>query len=179
MCNPCLLSPAMANTSAGSWRDRASQEPVALETEALARSIADVERALRLTSVEEQGEAQQQLSPSASSTYGKLMAFPATPSTPQQQLAMGQQRLLGGSPLASSLDVGDQTRADSRNTNQSFQNGPALVDEMTLSDLEDEISSSLMATREARASYRSQQREHKHRAHTLANQELLSGRYLD
>lgn len=78
-----------------------------------------------------------QLSPGASSTYGKLTV---TPCTPQQPL----------------VDFGEPSRADSCNTNQSFQNGPALVDEMTLSDLEDEISSSLMATREARASYRAQ-----------------------
>lgn len=36
------------------------------------------------------------------------------------------------------------TRADSRDTYQSFQLGPALIEETTLTDLEDEISSSLM-----------------------------------
>lgn len=50
---------------------------------------------------------------------------------------------------ASSAPSEQTTRADSRNTNQSYQMGPALVEEMTLSDLEDEISSSLMATRES------------------------------
>lgn len=47
------------------------------------------------------------------------------------------------------LESSDQTRADSRDTYQSIQNGPALVEEMTLTDLEDEISSTLMASKEA------------------------------
>lgn len=52
-------------------------------------------------------------------------------------------------------DVGDQARAESRDTYQSLQNGPALVEETTLTDLEDEISSTLMATKEAAKNERS------------------------
>lgn len=45
-------------------------------------------------------------------------------------------------------------RADSRDTYLSLQNGPALVEEMTLTDLEDEIGSSLVVT----SNYRSRPR---------------------
>ena len=67
---------------------------------------------------------------------GNLLEPPAG-ATRQQQV----------SPAATS----ELTRADSRNTNQSLQTsaGPALVEEMTLSDLEEEICSTLMAAREA------------------------------
>lgn len=45
-------------------------------------------------------------------------------------------------------------RADSRDTYQSWRDpGPALVEEMTLTDLEDEISFSLMASREMQKTY--------------------------
>lgn len=50
------------------------------------------------------------------------------------------------SPIASIGAYSELTRADSQNTNQSFQvGGPALIEEMTLSDLEDEISSAIMS----------------------------------
>lgn len=54
---------------------------------------------------------------------------------------------LAPSPMLS-VTTSEQTRADSRNTNQSLQ-GPALVEEMTLSDLEEEICSTLMAAKES------------------------------
>lgn len=52
------------------------------------------------------------------------------------------------------------TRADSQNTNQSLatSNGPALVEEMTLSDLEDEICSALMANKDAERQKRFQKK---------------------
>lgn len=81
-----------------------------------------------------------QMSPPADdSTYGKLAANGSSPMCDLQV-----------SPSVSLAASSEQTRADSRNTN-----GPALVEEMTLSDLEEEISSSLFAAKEAsaRASY--------------------------
>lgn len=68
-----------------------------------------------------------------------------------RRAAAGSAELALVSP-SSSLGASEQaTRADSRNTNQSLptDGGPALVEEMTLSDLEDEICSSLMATKDA------------------------------
>lgn len=69
-------------------------------------------------------------------------------------VALNEQQHLNNLPQPSlspmlSTATSEQTRADSRNTNQSYQNGPALVEEMTLSDLEDEISSSLMVAKES------------------------------
>lgn len=140
-------------------RQPIDQVSVALETEALSRSLADVERTFDNLAWS------RQISPTASSTYGKLTAVSATPCTPQHQLfAENRSSNFSGfstSPLQSIAGTSEQTRADSRNTNQSFQNGPALVEEMTLSDLEDEISSSLIATREARSMYKSQQQRHR------------------
>lgn len=46
-------------------------------------------------------------------------------------------------------EIGEHGRADSRDTYQSFQNGPALVEETTLTDLEDEINSTLLASKDA------------------------------
>lgn len=75
----------------------------------------------------------------------------------------------------SSLSVGDAseaqtTRADSRETNQSYQLGPALVEEMTLSDLEEEISSTLMATKSLYHSKQSKMNNTTHYSAPAANQ---------
>lgn len=61
---------------------------------------------------------------------------------------------LGNPPSpTTSATTNTTNRADSRNTNQSIRElGPALVEEMTLSDLEDEICSTLMAAKEAKFS---------------------------
>ena len=95
----------------------------ARENEALADSLAGVELALRRA------------------TLGAAPPPPPPPPVPQ---------LLVQSPGADSLATSEQTntRPDSRNTNLSLV-GPALVEEMTLSDLEDEIRFSLAAAKES------------------------------
>lgn len=69
------------------------------------------------------------------------------------------------SPMLS-VATSEQTRADSCNTVQSYQIGPALVEETTLSDLEEEISSSLMASKEA-ARWQQRFPSNHHRADSL------------
>lgn len=113
------------------------------ETESLIRSLAEVEQAHRMQ-VNQQSPnflSSSQISPTESSTYGRMRIQP--------------------SPLPS-IAASEQTRASSRNTNQSYvsQLGPALVEEMTLSDLEDEISSSLMASKESSSKYSSRRIAH-------------------
>lgn len=65
-----------------------------------------------------------------------------------------------GAPSPSpSIAGSERTLADSRNTSHSLvtNGGPALVEEMTLSDLEDEICSTLMAARDAERQRRYQE----------------------
>lgn len=117
------------------------------ETEQLARSLADVEEALQRAR-----SPSQQPSPSASSIQGgKLISVSSSRAQSVSHSVpnglTGQAEQQAPSPVLS-IDTASEltTRADSRNTSQSYQMGPALVEEMTLSDLEDEISLSLMET---------------------------------
>lgn len=116
----------------GGWSQSAT-----FETGLLAKSLADVEEALRRAN----GCPQTNWSP----TYlCPTEAGSSTNSSRNLQIPTANLQRQTSSPMWST-GASEQTRADSRNTNQSYQNGPALVEEMTLSDLEDEISSSLMA----------------------------------
>lgn len=131
--------PAPRPAPVSQLNDRAT----AFETEQLAKSLAQVEEALQRarspTDAATAAAAAAIPSPSTSSTYGKLVSV----SSSRNGLISNQ---MCSPPL--SIDTASEltTRADSRNTNHSFQMGPALVEEMTLSDLEDEISLSLMET---------------------------------
>lgn len=142
---------------------------VIFETETLAKSLIEVEEALKraTTSSAENNvnsptssilvpEVEPQLtqipSSQVSPIYGKPVLSPISNKNKQQQQQLSAPVLNhlpqpSLSPMLSTA-TSEQTRADSRNTNQSYQNGPALVEEMTLSDLEDEISLSLMDTKE-------------------------------
>lgn len=82
-------------------------------------------------------------------------------------LAMQQQQNYLHTPICShgnSLHEGTLSpggRADSRDTYQSLRDpGPALVEEMTLTDLEDEISFTLMASREMQRNYSNRKKRH-------------------
>lgn len=112
---------------------KSPQMPVTIRVD---ECVSDVERALRRVALE-------------------AAAIEMVPNAQEQQvhlLTPGQRRPL--SPAVSMGDTSEQTtRADSRETIQSYLLGPALVEEMTLSDLEDEICSTLMA---AKSSCRSQ-----------------------
>lgn len=127
--------------------------------EALAKSLSDVEEALKQIALGETSPSQPSESPiyAPSSTYGKLTANSATPT----KLNSGSQNLFRPQPPPSPMNLSiatstTTTRADSRNTNQSYDRnaGPALVEEMTLSDLEDELSSSLMLAKENHLKYK-------------------------
>lgn len=111
------------------------------DTESLIKSLDDVEQSHKQHLTPNTFNVNQ-VSPAESSTYGKVNA-----------LSIGCLRSQP-SPFPS-IAASEQTRASSRNTNQSYvsQMGPALVEEMTLSDLEDEISSSLMASKESHNKY--------------------------
>lgn len=142
----------------------------ALEQELLAKSLSDVEVALRRATCSPQlaGDNDESLlSPigDVSLAYGKLISGTQRPqgkiygnnltitSTNDNDNYNGSGSGNGNHVLRLPSPVASQatTRADSCNTNQSFPVGPALVEEMTLSDLEDEICSSIMAVRESRS----------------------------
>lgn len=130
------------------------------ETEALAKSLIEVEEALKRvttrSSVEVDDnsptssilapEVEPQLTQIPSSQVSPIYGKPVLTSSKNQQQLNNHLTQPSLSPMLSTA-TSEQTRADSRNTNQSYQNGPALVEEMTLSDLEDEISLSLMDTK--------------------------------
>lgn len=120
------LNANVNNPNRASWSQRAL-----LETEALDKSLLDVEEALKKV-----------VGPHLTSMQHNADDFRDT-----NRLVVSQPQVPPGSPMNLSVATSEQTRTDSRNTNQSYQNGPALVEEMTLSDLEDEISYSLMATK--------------------------------
>lgn len=133
------------------------------ETEALAKSLVEVEEALKRatssvgdnispTSSILAPEAGAQLTQIPSSQVSPIYGKPVLSKNQQQQQQLHLNHLPQPSlsPMLSTA-TSEQTRADSRNTNQSYQNGPALVEEMTLSDLEDEISLSLMDTKESQS----------------------------
>lgn len=140
------------------------------ETETLAKSLVEVEEALKKATTTSENnnnsnsptssilvaEVEPQLtqipSSQVSPIYGKPVSTLMNNKNQQAQQQQQSTQLIhlpqpSLSPMLSTA-TSEQTRADSRNTNQSYQNGPALVEEMTLSDLEDEISLSLMDTKE-------------------------------
>jgi len=134
------------------WNERNKNNttnPVDRESRLMAESMADVEEALERISTADLEQTDGN-SPylTISEKVGSNQVSPCTSSVYGERLALAGQHLEVPSPMLS-VAASEQTRADSRNTNQSFQMGPALVEEMTLSDLEDEISSSLMASRES------------------------------
>lgn len=140
--NSMSRQPARLNSEPGQPRSEAASDwsqSAAFETGLLAKSLADVEEALRRASSSSNGRP-----PGWSPAEPSPSADPRPLCSRSLQLpAAGLQRQTS-SPMWSTA-ASEQTRADSRNTNQSYQIGPALVEEMTLSDLEEEISSSLMA----------------------------------
>lgn len=115
-----LSRPKLSNTSINALNqlqdyDNNKMRQVEIETESLNRSLIEVEDTYRRAI----------LTQSPSELQESILSYRTSPM-----------------PSLNS----DITRPDSRNTNQSFLNsGPALVEEMTLSDLEDEISYAIMS----------------------------------
>lgn len=120
--------------------------------EALAQSLSDVEEALKQIAISEQQ--QQQVNQSSPNSLLLVNGLPAaetqraslTSYSKLSTLTNANNQLAPGSPTNVSIATSVNTnRADSRNTNLSYDrsNGPALVEEMSLSDLEEELSSNL------------------------------------
>lgn len=127
----------------------------AFETVALAESLADVEEALRRAA---SLQVCQDNEPLALGSSGHQLVLAGRPAS-----EAASERTAAGAPDG-------LQRADSRNTNQSslLNGGPALVEEMTLSDLEEEICSTLMAAKDDE-----RQRRYAEQERAMLSNELL------